>query len=104
MRFVERTLGAEPGKKRASNDAVVISLGAGSEVQGIGSKSAIKAAAPDAEANAAITKAILAENEMLQPDQSLPAVAATSPIHPPPGSAANIMGAQVRHNLGKRQP
>jgi hypothetical protein len=41
---------------------------------------------------------------MLQPDLSLSAVAATSPIHPPPGSATDIMGAQVRHNLGKRQP
>ena len=46
--------------------------------------SAQKAAAPDAEANAAITTAILAENEMLQPDQNLSAVAATSAIHPPP--------------------
>ena len=71
---VENKSGAEPTENRSSNEDVLISFGeAGSETQATGSKSAIQAATPDADANAAMTNAIVPENEMPRPDGTLSA-------------------------------
>ncbi len=72
--FVENKSGAEPTENRSSNDDVPISFGeAGSETQATPSKSPIQAATPDANANAAMTDAIVPENEMPRPDGTLSA-------------------------------
>ena len=71
---VESELGAEPTQNRSSNDEVSIPFGeAESEYQATGSKSPIEAAAPDANANAAMTDRIVRENEMPRSDGTLSA-------------------------------
>ena len=65
---------AEPAENRSENDAELIVVGkAGSESQATGSKSPIQAATPDANANAAMTDALVPENEMPRTDGTLSA-------------------------------
>src|ERR1700738_4839019 len=95
-------------ENRSSNDDVLISFGeAGSETQATGSKSPIQAATPEANANAAMTNAIVPENEMPRPDGPLSAFDVTWAIHSPGSTpwrtAGRIMGAKVRHNRDKRR-
>jgi len=59
---VERKFGAEPTENRSSNDE------AESQYQATGSKSLIEAAAPDANANPAMTNRAVPEREMPRPD------------------------------------
>ena len=71
---MESKLGAEPAENRSSNDEVSIPVGeAESEYQATKSKSPIEAAAPDANANAAMTNRIVRENEIPRSDGTLSA-------------------------------
>jgi hypothetical protein len=81
---VENKSDAEPTENRSLNDDVLISFGeAGSETQATGSKSAIQAATPDAKPNAAMTNAIVPENELPRSDGTLSAFNVTQAIHSP---------------------
>jgi hypothetical protein len=64
---VESKFGTEPTENRSSNEDVSI-VEAESEYQATGSKSPIEAAAPDANANAAMTNRPVPEREMPRPD------------------------------------
>jgi len=70
----ENKPGAAPTENRSENDNVLVSLGKTEpDNQGIGSKSPIHAATPDANANAAIADGIVPENEMPRTDGTLSA-------------------------------
>ena len=75
---VESKLGADPTENRSSNEEVSIAFGeAESENQANESKSPIQTAAPDANANAAMTNTIVRENEIPRPDGTLSAIDVT---------------------------
>ena len=75
---MENKSGVEATENRSSNDDVSISFGeTESETQATGSKSPIQTTTPEASTNAAMTNAIVPQNEVPRPDGTLPAFHAT---------------------------
>jgi hypothetical protein len=75
---VEKKSVGEYTENWSSNDDVLISFGeTESETKATGSRSPIEAATPDANANPAMTNAIVPEIEVPRPNGTLPAFTAT---------------------------